>query len=182
LNSDLPVISCDARKWLKVPCDCGVAICAHPEEHHRVMAVDAEYLIEPEAGRRDGIDWTPEFSRRARGTAVYAALRQLGRRGLADFVDRCCAHAQRFVEGLLTMQGAEVLHERALNQVLVAFGDHRHTAAVVDHLQSSGTCWMSGTTWRGRAAIRISVVGHRTTADDVDLTLAAITDALAATA
>ena len=172
----------DAHKWLNVPYDCGVAICAHPEDHHRVMAVHAEYLTEPEAGRRDGIDWTPEFSRRARGTAVYAALRQLGRRGLADLVDRCCAHAQRFVEGLSTMQGAEVLHERALDQVLVAFGDDRRTAAVIDHLQSSGTCWMSGTTWRGRAAIRISVVGHRTTADDVDLTLAAITDALAATA
>ena len=172
----------DAHKWLNVPYDCGVAICAHPEDHHRVMAVHAEYLTEPEAERRDGIDWTPEFSRRARGTAVYAALRQLGRRGLADLVDRCCAHAQRFAEGLSTMQGADVLHERALDQVLVAFGDDRRTAAVIDHLQSSGTCWMSGTTWRGRAAIRISVVGHRTTADDVDRTLAAITDALAATA
>ena len=168
----------DAHKWLNVPYDCGVAICAHPDDHHRAMAVHADYLTEPAAGGRDGIDWTPEFSRRARGTALYAALRFLGRDGIAALVDQCCAAARRFAVGLVDVGGAEVLNDCLLNQVLVRFGDDRRTTEIIDRLQRSGECWMSATAWDGGRAMRISVVNWRTTEADVDRSLAAIARAV----
>jgi glutamate/tyrosine decarboxylase-like PLP-dependent enzyme len=166
----------DAHKWLNVPYDSGIVFCAHPEAHRAAMTVQASYLVQAESGaERDEVDWTPEFSRRARGFAVYAALRSLGRSGVADLVVRCCAHARRFAERLAAEDGVEVLNDVVLNQVLVRFADDDDvTRAVVRAVQEDGTCWLSGTTWQGRAAMRISVSNWRTTEDDVDRSAAAI--------
>jgi glutamate/tyrosine decarboxylase-like PLP-dependent enzyme len=170
----------DAHKWLNVPYDAGLAFCAHPEDHRLALGAHADYLA-PTPGQRDAVDWTPEFSRRARGIAIYAALRWFGRAGVGQLVDRCCDLAQRFAVGLEAMD-AEVLNDVVLNQVLVSFGSDERTRAVIAHLQAGGECWMSGTTWNGRAAMRISVVGFRTSVEDVDRTLAAVADAMDATA
>ncbi|HEX8803961.1 MAG TPA: pyridoxal-dependent decarboxylase, partial [Acidimicrobiales bacterium] len=179
----------DFHKWLNVPYDSGFAACAHPEVHRGSMGTQAVYLeLADPGGPRDQMGWNPEFSRRARGFAVYAALRSLGRAGVADLVERCCALARRFRDGLASVPGAEVLNDVTLDQVLVAFrhpsgGDgDAYTGRVVDAVQRSGTCWMSGTTWRGRAAMRISVVNWQTTAEDVDRSVAAIADCAAAVA
>ena len=171
----------DAHKWLNVPYDSGLVFCAHPEAHRAAMGVRAAYLIHADSGGRDQMDWNPEFSRRARGFAVYAALRSLGRQGVADLVERCCRHAQRFAEGLRAA-GAEVRNDVVLNQVLVRFrapagtglDDDAFTRRVITGVQEEGTCWLSGTTWQGRAAMRISVSNWSTTADDVDRSLDAI--------
>ena len=170
----------DAHKWLNVPYDAGLAFCAHPEDHRLALGAHADYLA-PTPGQRDAVDWTPEFSRRARGIAIYAALRWFGRAGVGRLVDRCCDLAQRFAVGLEAMD-AEVLNDVVLNQVLVSFGSDERTRAVIAHLQAGGECWMSGTTWDGRAAMRISVVGFRTSVEDVDRTLAAVAEAMDATA
>jgi glutamate/tyrosine decarboxylase-like PLP-dependent enzyme len=166
----------DAHKWLNVPYDSGLAFCAHPHAHRAAMTVLASYLVQAdEGGPRDQMDWTPEFSRRARGFAVYAALRSLGRSGVADMVDRCCAHARRFAARLGAEEGIDVLNDVVLNQVLVRFGDDDGlTRAVVDGVQRDGTCWLSGTTWHDLAAMRISVSNWRTTAEDVDRSVEAI--------
>jgi glutamate/tyrosine decarboxylase-like PLP-dependent enzyme len=166
----------DAHKWLNVPYDSGLVFCAHPDAHRAAMAVQAGYLIqaEPDA-ERDQMDWTPEFSRRARGFAVYAALRALGRSGVAELVDNACARARRFAERLGGEDGVEVLNDVVLNQVLVRFADDDEvTRAVVRGVQEDGTCWLSGTTWQGRGAMRISVSNWRTTEDDVDRSVEAI--------
>ena len=164
----------DAHKWLNVPYDSGFAFCAHPDAHRAAMAVTASYLVHADDGReRDQMDWTPEFSRRARGFAVYAALRSLGRSGIADLVERSCAHARRFAE-LLEAGGATVLNDVVLNQVLVRFGSGEHTREVIRRVQEDGTCWLSGTDWRGEHAMRISVSNWRTTEDDVERSADAI--------
>jgi glutamate/tyrosine decarboxylase-like PLP-dependent enzyme len=164
----------DCHKWLNVPYDSGLAFCAHPESHRAAMRVTASYLVQDEDGRRrDDVDWTPEFSRRARGFAVYAAIRSLGREGIAELVDRCCAHARRFAAAL-EAGGAEILNDVVLNQVLVRFGDGERTRAVIARVQEDGTCWLSGTEWNGEHAMRISVSNWRTTADDVDRSVEAI--------
>jgi len=168
----------DAHKWLNVPYDCGLAICADPVSHRRAMGVTASYLVQSDDERRDAVDWTPEFSRRARGTVVYAALRTLGRDGLEALVDRCCEAAAAYAKGLADVDGVEVL-ESGLDQVLLAFGDDQRTAAVIAAVQDSGVAWMSGTRWRDRAAMRISVVNWQTGPDDVDRTIAAIASAVA---
>jgi glutamate/tyrosine decarboxylase-like PLP-dependent enzyme len=158
----------DAHKWLNVPYDSGIAFCAHPEAHRAAMAVQASYLVHAdEGGPRDQMDWTPEFSRRARGFPIYAAIRSLGRAGIASMVERCCAHARRFAE-LLADGGAEVLNEVVLNQVLVRFGDDARTDAVIDRVVRDGTCFLSGTTFRGVRAMRISVSNWQTSEDDVE--------------
>ncbi len=171
----------DFHKWLNVPYDSGFVACADRDAHRGAMGTHAAYLVHADAdagGPRDQLDWNPEFSRRARGFAVYAALRSLGRRGVADLVDRCCARARQFAAQLGKVDGAEVLNDVALDQVLVRFddgsGDDALTRRVVDAVQASGECWMSGTTWRGRAAMRISVVNWQTTEADVDRSVAAI--------
>jgi glutamate/tyrosine decarboxylase-like PLP-dependent enzyme len=170
----------DAHKWLNVPYDCGVAFCAHPDAHRAAMSFGAAYLVEAGAWRRDAIDWTPESSRRARGLPVYAALRSLGRSGVAELVDRCCALAQRFAAGLAALEGATILNEVVLNQVLFRFEDDEATTRALARVQASGEAWMGGTTWDGRPAIRLSVSNWRTTDADIDRTLAAFATALAA--
>jgi glutamate/tyrosine decarboxylase-like PLP-dependent enzyme len=165
----------DAHKWLNVPYDSGLVFCAHPQAHQAAMGVRASYLIHASGGERDEVDYTPDFSRRARGFTVYAALRALGRSGVAELVERSCALASRFAEQLAAADGVEVLNEVVLNQVLVRFADSdTHTRKVVDRVQQDGTCWMSGTIWRGRAAMRISVSNWSTDAADVDRSVAAI--------
>jgi glutamate/tyrosine decarboxylase-like PLP-dependent enzyme len=172
----------DAHKWLNVPYDSGLAFCAHPEAHRAAMGVRASYLIHADAdGPRDQLDWNPEFSRRARGFAAYAAVRSLGRSGIAELVERCCAHARRFAGTLGEAAGVEILNDVVLNQVLVRFGgDDATTQAVIEEVQRDGTCWLSGTTWHGKVAIRISVSNWSTTEEDVDRSAAAILRAASA--
>ena len=170
----------DAHKWLNVPYDSGIAFCARPEPHRRAMQVHAEYLIHAdEGGPRDQMDWNPEFSRRARGFAVYAAIRSLGRSGIAAMIERCCDCARRFADGLAGVPGAELLNDVVLNQVLFRFESDERTDAVLAAVQRSGVAWMSGSVWDGRSAIRLSVSNWQTSEDDVDRTLAAFADAAA---
>ena len=170
----------DAHKWLNTPYDCGIAICAHPAAHHRAMGVRAAYLpLGDDPALRDPIDVNPELSRRARSVPVWAALRHLGRRGVADLVEGCCRMAERFAALLSEADGVEVLHQD-LNQVVVRFlepggGDHdAHSRAVLARTQAEGTCYPSGTVWRGVAAIRLSVSSWRTGPQDVERTVAAL--------
>jgi len=119
------------------------------------------------------MEYTPELSRRARGVEVWAALRSLGREGLADLIERCCRHAARFAEGLAAA-GYEVLNQVELNQVLVSFGDAARTQRVIQAVQQAGACWMGSTIWQGRTAMRISVSSAATTEADVELSLQSI--------
>jgi aromatic-L-amino-acid decarboxylase len=165
----------DAHKWLNVPYDCGLAFVADPEAHLAAMDVTAAYLATSEEGERSNRAWVPDFSRRARGFAVYAALRSLGRRGVAEMVERSCACARRFADVLGAEPGIEVLNAVVLNQVLVRFDDDDATTdAVVEAVQADGTCWVGPTTWRGRRAMRISVSNWATTLSDVDRSCAAM--------
>jgi len=165
----------DAHKWLNVPYDSGLAFCAHPAPHRAAMSVHASYLVQSGDDReRDQMDWTPEFSRRARGFAVYAALRSLGRKGVAEIVDRCCSNARRFAEALGKEPGVEIVNDVVLNQVLVSFGDNDRTRGVIERIQKDGTCWLGGTVWHGRALMRISVSNWSTTTADVDRSVDAI--------
>jgi glutamate/tyrosine decarboxylase-like PLP-dependent enzyme len=164
----------DAHKWLNVPYDSGLVLCAHPEPHRAAMSIRAAYLIQDENGQRDSLDFNPEFSRRARGFPVYAAIRALGRSGIAEIVDRCHAMARRFAD-TLAANGVAVLNDVVLNQVLVRFGDDDAlTRRVVSAVQQEGTCWMSGTTWQGKAAMRISVTNWTTDESDIDRSAAAV--------
>lgn len=165
----------DAHKWLNVPYDCGVAIVRHAEDHRAAMTSAAAYLIQTRGAERDAVDWVPEFSRRARGVPVYAALRTLGRDGIEELVDRCCARATQIAQVLAAVDGVRILNEVVLNQVLVRFGDDDETTrSVVAGVQADGTCWLSGTTWHGKAAMRISVSNWATSEDDVARSAAAI--------
>jgi len=168
----------DAHKWLNVPYDSGIAFTAHPESHSGAFSARAAYLV-ADADTREEIDWNPEHSRRARGFAVYAAIRSLGRSGITEMIERCCAHAKRFAAGLEQL-GAEVLNDVELNQVLFRFATDEQTNDALRVVQDGGEAWMSGTTWNGRAAIRISVSNWQTTEADVDRTLAAYAGQLAA--
>jgi glutamate/tyrosine decarboxylase-like PLP-dependent enzyme len=163
----------DAHKWLNVPYDSGIVLCAHPESHRAAMTVQAEYLVQDEGARqvRDQLDWVPEFSRRARGFAVYAALRSLGRSGLVDLVERCCEAASQFARGLAEIPGVEVLNEVVLNQVLFRFENDAKTDAVLQRVQESGRIWASGTVWDGRKAIRLSVSNWQTGDEQIQLAL-----------
>jgi glutamate/tyrosine decarboxylase-like PLP-dependent enzyme len=167
---------CDGHKWLNVPYDSGFAFCAHPAAHVAAMNVNAAYLQGQGEGRPSPTDLVPESSRRGRGFAVWAAIRELGRTGIADLVDRCCDLAQRFADGLGAADGIEIVNDVVLNQVLVRFApDDAHTDRVIDALQREGTCWAGGTTWRACRLLRISVSNWSTTAADVDRSVAAIT-------
>ena len=172
----------DAHKWLNVPYDSGLAICAHPEAHHAAMTLGAAYYVETGGAERDNYNWVPDSSRRARGFAVWAALRSLGRAGVADLVARTSDHARRFAAGLDGQHGARVLNDVVLNQVLVRFedpsgdpaaGDAR-TDAVIAAVQASGVLWLGGTKWHDQRAMRISVSGWPTTSADVDRSLEVI--------
>jgi glutamate/tyrosine decarboxylase-like PLP-dependent enzyme len=163
----------DAHKWLNVPYDSALVLTSDPEAHRAAMTVSASYLIQDDGARavRDQVDWVPEFSRRARGFAVYAALRSLGRDGLAELVERACDCAQRFASGVASLPGAEVLNDVVLNQVLFRFGTDEETDAALRRVQDSGDVWMSGTTWDGRRAIRFFVSNWQTTEEEIDLAL-----------
>lgn len=175
--------STDAHKWLNVPYDCGITICRHAAPHRASMTVTASYLLQAEPGTdRDPVDWNPEFSRRARGVPVYAALASLGRAGVVEVVERCCAHARRFATLLAAEPGVAVLNDVVLNQVLVRFlapggteADHdARTRAVIAAIQADGTCWMGSSVWRGQTVMRISVSNHATTDADVTASVAAV--------
>ncbi|RSM81398.1 aspartate aminotransferase family protein [Amycolatopsis sp. WAC 01375] len=163
----------DGHKWLNVPYDSGYAFCAHPESHRAAMALTAAYLTgQGDGGVRAPSDFVPESSRRARGFATWAALSELGRAGIAEMVERCCALARRFAEKLEASEGITVVSDVVLNQVLVGFGDE--TDRIVEAVQRSGECWMGATTWHGRRLMRISVSNWSTTEADVDRAVAAI--------
>jgi glutamate/tyrosine decarboxylase-like PLP-dependent enzyme len=165
----------DGHKWLNVPYDCGIAAVADASAQRAAMTSTSPYI--PAHGEDEpwGGDWSPEFSRRARGLPVYAALRSLGREGVTRMVDGCCDHAQRMAARFAREDGVEVLNDVVLNQVLVRFADDDDiTNAVIDRVQRDGTCWLSGSTFRGRAVMRVSVVGWQTTADDIDRSADAI--------
>ena len=167
----------DAHKWLNVPYDCGLAFCADTSLHAATMSYAAAYLTgsgvtaDPVLG-----DLTPESSRRARGFAVWAALRELGRDGVADLVDRCCALARRMA-ARLEAGGATIHNDVVLNQVLVSVGDPDRIDAAIEAIQREGTCWVGGTTWHGRRLIRVSVSNATTTEHDIDVSADAILEA-----
>lgn len=170
----------DAHKWLNVPYDSGLAIVKDARAHRAAMSARASYLIQQEGAGRDGMDWVPEFSRRARGFPLYAQLRVLGRKGVADLIARSCALARRAAEGLSSIPGARVLNEVVLNQVVVHFAPDdgsdagAFTRQVVARVQEEGTCWLSGSVWKGMDVMRFSVSGQDTTEDDIDRSVAAI--------
>ena len=176
----------DAHKWLNVPYDSGLVFCAHPESHKAAMSVHADYLIHAADDReRDPMDWNPEFSRRARGFGVYAALRAMGGTGVAEMIDRCRSHALLFAERLGAEGDIEILNEIQINQVLVRFvaesGDHDdRTRRVIKAVQEDGTCWLSGSRWKGSHVMRISISNWSTTTEDVELSVNAILDAASA--
>jgi len=164
----------DAHKWLNVPFDSGIAFCAHPESHRAALCVRSAYLLHAEGDvGRDPMDFGPEHSRRARGFPIYAALRSLGRNGVAELVDRCCARARSLAEGLAALPGCEVLNDVVLNQVVFRFEDDATTDRVLATVQASGEAWTSGTTRDGRKTIRLSVSSWRTSEADVERTIAA---------
>ena len=169
----------DAHKWLNVPYDSGIVLCRHPESHRAAMTTTASYLIQDEGAQRvrDQVDWVPEFSRRARGFAVYAALRSLGRRGVTELVERCCDAASRFAERIVELDGVVLLNEVVLNQVLFRFESDERTAGVLQLVQESGRVWMSGTTWDGRKAIRVSVSNWQTGDEEIDLAVRSFAEA-----
>jgi glutamate/tyrosine decarboxylase-like PLP-dependent enzyme len=162
----------DAHKWLNVPYDSGLAFVREAGALPAAMAITAEYLPSPGATRSPS-DFTPELSRRARGIEVWAALRSLGRAGLAELFERNCRQARRFAAGLAAA-GFEILNDVVLNQVLVSFGTPETTQRVIAAVQADGTCWCGGTVWQGRCAMRISVCSWATTDEDVERSLAAI--------
>jgi glutamate/tyrosine decarboxylase-like PLP-dependent enzyme len=169
----------DGHKWLNVPYDSGYAFCADPEAHRASMAYTAAYLTGQGQGdlRAPG-DHVPESSRRARGFATWAALRELGRTGVADLVERCCGLARRFADRMSAVEGVAVVNDVVLNQVLLRFGDDDATTdAVVASVQRSGECWMGATTWQGQRLMRVSVSNWSTTERDVDRAVAAVTAA-----
>ena len=177
----------DGHKWLNVPFDCGFAFVANPDAHRASLSVRASYLTHASAAR-DQMDWNPEWSRRSRSFAVYAALRQLGRQGVMELVDRCCDHARSIVNGIGELAGAEVLWEPTINQGLVRFPDprpsatdvdhDRHTDAVIAAILKTGEAFFGGTTWRGRRAMRVSVCNWQTSEADVSRVIAAVDEAI----
>jgi glutamate/tyrosine decarboxylase-like PLP-dependent enzyme len=179
----------DAHKWLNVPYDSGIVVCRDPRPHHAAMTLGAAYYVETEGGERDSYNWVPESSRRGRGLDVYAALKSLGRGGLAELVERNCALARRMADGLRGAPGVTILNNVVLNQVLVRFSPPGSSAGtgtapdgptddftrrVIAAVQADGTCWLGGTTWHGLAAMRISVSNWSTTEADADISVDAI--------
>jgi len=167
----------DGHKWLNVPFDCGFAFVSDSESHRASMASKAPYFTLA-SDARDQMDWNPEWSRRSRCFAAYAAIRQLGRHGIAELVDRCCHHAHSIVTRIGKLDGAEVVWEPTINQGLVRFLDRssgateedhdRRTDEVIAQILQTGEAFFGGTTWRGRRAMRVSVCNWRTSDQDVD--------------
>jgi glutamate/tyrosine decarboxylase-like PLP-dependent enzyme len=173
----------DGHKWLNVPYDSGYAFVADPESHRASVSHRAPYLTHSTA-MRDQIDWNPEWSRRARGFSTYAALRELGRCGVAALIERCCDHARAIVEGIGRLRGAEVLWPPSINQGLVRFldpdgSDHdRRTEEVIAAIRATGEAFFAGTTWRGMRAMRVSVCNWQTSHEDVRRTVSAVASVL----
>jgi glutamate/tyrosine decarboxylase-like PLP-dependent enzyme len=177
----------DGHKWLNLPYDCGFAFVADPESHRAALALRASYLTHS-SDARDQIDWNPEWSRRARGFTAYAAIRELGRSGVADLVERCCAHAHALVTRIGGLPGAEMLSEPIINQGLVRFLDPRPGASDLDHdrytdqtiaaIAATGEAFFTGTTWHGKRAMRVSVCNWRTSERDVDRVVRAVREVL----
>ena len=165
--------ACDGHKWLNVPYDSGYVLCARPEVHAAAVSYTAAYLVGAGTAPPGLADLTLESSRRARGFATWAAIRQLGRAGVAELIERGCSLARRFADGLRSC-GVEIANDVVLNQVLASFGDDARTDRVIAGIQQDGTCWMGGTTWRGRRLMRISVSNWSTTEADVDRSIEAI--------
>jgi glutamate/tyrosine decarboxylase-like PLP-dependent enzyme len=176
----------DAHKWLNVPFDSGIAIVADPESHRAALTARAAYLVQASGAERDGLDWTPEASRRARAFTLYAALRTLGRRGVARLVERSCGLARLMAECLSAEPGVRILNDVVLNQVLVGFeapagrNADALTIATIARIQREGACWLGGTRWNGREAARISVSNWSTTEEDIRGAARAIVDAFRA--
>jgi glutamate/tyrosine decarboxylase-like PLP-dependent enzyme len=173
-------VSVDGHKWLNVPYDCGFAFTRNPAAHQSAMALEAPYYSPNPNEARTNHHFVPEASRRARGFTVYAALRSLGRQGVADLVDRCCALARRMAARLSAHPRIHVLNDVVLNQVLVRFdppaGDDADafTAEVIRRVQDDGTCWLGGTTWKGMHVMRVAVSNWSTTEEDIDRSADAI--------
>jgi glutamate/tyrosine decarboxylase-like PLP-dependent enzyme len=177
----------DGHKWLNVPYDSGYAFVADSSAHRASMSLRASYLVHAEEAR-DQFDWNPEWSRRGRGVATYAALRQLGRRGIAELVERCCRHAHALVTRIGALEGAEMMWEPRINQGLLRFPDPRpgatetdhdtHTDRVIEKIVKTGRVFVGGTTWRGRRCMRISVCNWQTSEADVDTAVATVGDVL----
>lgn len=167
--------STDGHKWLNVPYDCGYAFVRDPKPHYASQGVHSSYLVQG-AGARDQVDWTPEFSRRGRGFATYAALRQLGRDGVAEMIDRCCAVARELVERIGSLPGAKALSGQ-INQGMVRFFDPRPEATEADHdrltdavivgVRATGEAFFTPTSWHGVRAMRVSVSNWQTSVEDV---------------
>ncbi len=180
----------DTHKWLNVPFDCGFAVVRDRAAHQRSMSVGASY-ISHDCRSRDQLDWNPEWSRRARGFAVYAALRELGRAGMEAMIDRCCENARGLVQGMGLLPGCKVVCEPRLNQGLVRFPDPARGASETDHdrrtdqvialINATGEAFFSGTTWKGKRAMRVSVVNWRTSEEDVRRSIAAVASVLKTT-
>ncbi|HET7668006.1 MAG TPA: pyridoxal-dependent decarboxylase, partial [Mycobacterium sp.] len=170
----------DAHKWLNVPYDGAMAIVADQEAHVAAMSLAGPYLV-ADPGQRDGTNYVPESSRRARAVPIYAAIRSLGRAGIAEMVERNCAQAARIAKQLSNIAGAKVLNDVVLNQVLVRLpgGDDANRAAVAA-IQRDGTCWLGGTTWNGEYVLRVSISNWATTDEDIDRSAAAIAAAVTA--
>jgi glutamate/tyrosine decarboxylase-like PLP-dependent enzyme len=164
-------LATDAHKWLNVPYDSGLVFVRNAQSLKTAMSTSAAYLIE--SGKREPFHYVPELSRRARGLEVWAALRSLGKKGLADLIEMNCRQATRFAERLKAA-GYAILNEVVLNQVLVSFGDSDVTDRIIRRVQEDGTCWCGGTEWQGKRAMRISVSSWKTTDKDVELSLDAI--------
>lgn len=183
--------STDGHKWLNVPFDCGYAFVAHPEHHRRAMSHRASYLVHDEKAR-DPMDYNPEWSRRGRAVSTYAALRELGRKGVAKLVENCCRHAQALVNGIGALDGAELLRTPLINQGLVRFPDPRPGATEADHarrtdkvialINASGEAFFSGSTWQGKRCMRVSVCSWQTSDNDISRSISAARAAIASAA
>jgi len=179
--------STDGHKWLNVPYDSGYAFVADAEAHHASMTHRSSYMMH-EGDARDQVDWNPEWSRRARGLATYAAIRSLGREGICDLIDRSCHQAATLVQRIGALPGAEVMWQPLINQGLVRFRDQRPTASESDHdartdrvieeILTAGEAFFGGVTWRGRRCMRVSVSNWQTTDRDVERTVAAVARAI----
>jgi glutamate/tyrosine decarboxylase-like PLP-dependent enzyme len=168
----------DAHKTLNVPYDCGIAIVADRDALRAAMGIHGDYLIHDAAG--DSLETVPELSRRARAIPVWAVLRALGRGGVAELVERLCAHAAAFAAGIAAIDGARVIHDVVFTQVCATFGDDERTAAVTRALLADGTAWMSGSRWHDQTVLRVSVSNWSTTEDDVARSLTALRKAASA--
>lgn len=178
----------DGHKWLNVPFDCGISIIRNRQAHRSAMTLSTSY-VESNSTARDQIDWNPEWSRRARGVAVYAALKELGRDGVEDLINRSCRHCAQLVAGIGGLPGAKIVFKPTLNQGLIRFeqpeatdtANDIYTDEIINRINTTGVAFFSGTTWRGQRAMRVSVVNWRTTGEDVLRAIAAASTAISCT-